>query len=678
MSDRAANDPSEQTLKPGDSLRDGRYAIAGKLGEGGQATTFDAVDKREGRRVIVKRFRVRGASSWKEVELAEREAKVLAGIDHPNLPVYVDHFEEGGSLYLVTERIDGETVAALRAKGPLGEDDVLRFLRDASSALDYLHGRAPPLVHRDIKPSNVIRRPDGSFAIIDFGAVRDRLKVTGSTVVGTFGYMAPEQFQGRAMPASDVYAVGTTAVAMLTGREPEDLPHKGLAIDVEAALGPFVRPSLARALTAMLEPDPDKRAPRLEPLLAELRASWAAEAARQAPSRDRGGDRDSHAPFPAAEAARQAPPRDRGGDRDSRAPFPAAEAARQAPPRDAGRDRDAGRAWWQEPARWGDPALGEEAGREAQRAVSEAEQQVKRVVEEVGEQVRRVVAEVSAGHGEGAKREARRVAEVAKREAKRAFKEAQRAARHAGEEARQRAEESRLAKEEQARNARDAARRAREDARRAKEDARRARREARRAARRDAPLGGPVLLVVLLALTVAQLAVLLGLKVVAPVVLYVVSALFFGSVPGRAMRAAARHVYAAGSTASAAIGRAKDVVRGRAPEAAQGTGGASPEAAGAGANAASPPVLGTGPVNPHDDTAVSTAGRAEHVDPFAHTAVSTVSDRPHPASATSAVRQRFPDEPAARAARIGDERDTDVEVEEEARAEEEAAAKKRR
>src|SRR5262249_28224993 len=119
-------------------------------------------------------------------------------------------------------------------------------------------------------PSNVIRRRDGSFAIIDSGAVRDRLKITGSTVVGTFGYMAPEQFQGRAMPQSDVYAAGTTALAMLTGKEPEDLPHKGLAVDVEAALGPRARPELVRVLKDMVEPDPDKRASRIAPLLDEL------------------------------------------------------------------------------------------------------------------------------------------------------------------------------------------------------------------------------------------------------------------------------------------------------------------------------------------------------------------------------------------------------------------------
>jgi hypothetical protein len=167
------------------------------------------------------------------------------------------------------EKVPGTPLSVLQKGGPrLREVDVLRLLQDADRVLVYLHGRSPPVIHRDIKPSNVIRRPDGTFAFVDFGAVRDRLRPEGgSTVVGTFGYMAPEQFQGRAGPASDVYAVGATAVAMLTGQEPEKLPHRGLSLDVEAALGGSVSAELRRVLASMLEPDPDRRAPRIGPLL---------------------------------------------------------------------------------------------------------------------------------------------------------------------------------------------------------------------------------------------------------------------------------------------------------------------------------------------------------------------------------------------------------------------------
>ncbi len=256
----------------GETLQDGRFVVVGTLGEGGQGRTFDGVDKRVGQAVAIKRFDVRGATSWKDVDLAEREARVLQSLSHPRLPRYIDRFEADGALYLVMEKIEGASLASLKKRGvTLAEKDVVRLLRDASEVLDYLHGRTPPVIHRDLKPGNVLQRPDGSFAFVDFGAVRDKLRPEGgSTVVGTFGYMAPEQFQGRALPGSDVYALGATVLTMLTGSEPEELPHKGLAIDVRAALRGRASERLVGVLEKMLDPDPDRRASRIAPLLDRL------------------------------------------------------------------------------------------------------------------------------------------------------------------------------------------------------------------------------------------------------------------------------------------------------------------------------------------------------------------------------------------------------------------------
>ena len=257
-----------------DELRGGRYRIVGSLGVGSQGETLDAYDHRDDRAVAIKRFDVTQASAWKDVELAERETRVIASLRHPMVPRYVEHFEEDGALYLVMERIEGESLAKLLARGErLSPEEVERLLEDCAVVLGYLHGMAPPVVHRDIKPGNVLRRPDGSFALVDFGAVRDKLRPAGgSTVVGTFGYMAPEQFQGRAGPSSDVYGVGATAITVLTGCEPEDLPHKGLGIDVKAAVGPGAPPGIVAALERMLEPDPDRRIASVAMAVAELRS----------------------------------------------------------------------------------------------------------------------------------------------------------------------------------------------------------------------------------------------------------------------------------------------------------------------------------------------------------------------------------------------------------------------
>lgn len=252
-------------MEPEARLGGGRYVVKGLLGEGAQGATYEAVELESGRLVAIKRFDVRGARRWKDVELAEREARVLATLDHPLVARYIEHFEEDGALFLVMERVAGETLESIRKReGPLPEAEVRRFLACADRAFSYLHGRRSPVIHRDVKPANVVRRGDGSYVLVDFGAVSDSLRRgTGSTVVGTMGYMAPEQLQGRALPASDVYAVGATALAALTGVEPEKLPHKGLRVDVRAALEGKASMELVASLERMLEPDPDDRAPSL-------------------------------------------------------------------------------------------------------------------------------------------------------------------------------------------------------------------------------------------------------------------------------------------------------------------------------------------------------------------------------------------------------------------------------
>jgi hypothetical protein len=248
--------------QPGTRLDGGRYEVKGLLGEGSQGVTYEATDAHPGKLVAVKRFDVRGARSWKDVELAEREARVLATLDHPLVPRYLANFEEDGALYLVMDKVEGESLESLRRRqGPLPEAEVRRFLSCADRALTYLHGRGAPVVHRDLKPGNVIRRPDGTYVLVDFGAVTELLTKKGSsTIVGTVGYIAPEQLQGRATASSDVYAVGATAVAALTGADPETLPHRGLRLDVRAALAGRASDGMIAALERMMEPDPDLRA----------------------------------------------------------------------------------------------------------------------------------------------------------------------------------------------------------------------------------------------------------------------------------------------------------------------------------------------------------------------------------------------------------------------------------
>src|SRR6185369_6364051 len=110
----------------------------------------------------------------------------------------------------------------------------------------------------------------GKCSLVDFGAVRDAAREQGgSTMIGTFGYMAPEQLHGQAVPATDIYALGATIVALAGGIEPEDVPRKGLRMNLERHL-PALDPSLRAVLSAMTDPEPDKRPQRARDVVALL------------------------------------------------------------------------------------------------------------------------------------------------------------------------------------------------------------------------------------------------------------------------------------------------------------------------------------------------------------------------------------------------------------------------
>jgi serine/threonine protein kinase len=243
-----------------------RYRVLHQLGEGSSARTLACLDLVEDRRVAVKELRVGLLDSWKQVDMFEREARALAGLRHQGIPEIHEFFEHeepgaGLTLYLVQELIDGPSLQSRIGQAPLlGESDVLDIALGVLDVLEYLHGRTPPLYHRDIKPSNIVLRPSGAPVLVDFGGVCHGWRPEqsgGSTVTGTFGYMPPEQLMGRVSPQSDLYALGATLLYVVTGREPTDFDFDGGRLSVPESID--VRPSLRRAIDAMLAPAPRDR-----------------------------------------------------------------------------------------------------------------------------------------------------------------------------------------------------------------------------------------------------------------------------------------------------------------------------------------------------------------------------------------------------------------------------------
>jgi serine/threonine protein kinase len=235
------------------------------LGKGSQGEIYLARDDQargaEEREVVVKRLTPRG--TWKSFELFEREAKVLSQLRHTGVPRHLATIEEPpGTFNLVMQRAPGENLRDLSARRRLSQLELRDVLVRCLEILDYLHTRTPAVVHRDIKPSNIVRAPDGKCALVDFGGVLDAAREKGgSTVVGTFGYIAPEQLHGQATPATDLYGLGATIVALAGGIEPEDVPRKGLRMDLARHL-PALDPGFRAALSAMTDPDPEQRPQR--------------------------------------------------------------------------------------------------------------------------------------------------------------------------------------------------------------------------------------------------------------------------------------------------------------------------------------------------------------------------------------------------------------------------------
>jgi hypothetical protein len=259
-----------------------RYTVVRQLGRGSFATTW-LCHGPENKLVAVKELRLGRPDNdddqhenpaWKHVELFEREAKVMAMLRHPAVPRVLEYFEharEGGGigLYLVQqyveapslrERLGHESGTRSSTAGLLGGDELDRLIRGLLDVLEYLHGRAPPVFHRDIKPSNILVLEDATPVLIDFGGVcfgwRPAGQV-GTTVVGTFGYMPPEQLLGHVGATSDLYALGATLLEVVSGMPPHEFPFDNGRIEVPDDLP--AEPRLAALIKALLEPAPRKR-----------------------------------------------------------------------------------------------------------------------------------------------------------------------------------------------------------------------------------------------------------------------------------------------------------------------------------------------------------------------------------------------------------------------------------
>ncbi len=265
----------------------GPYSVVRELGRGGMGVVYLANDPKLGRQVAIKVLPAVFAEEPARLERFQREAKALAALNHPGIAAIYGLEEVAGARYLILELVEGETLADRLAKGPLSIDDALHLAKQLAEALEAAHEKG--IVHRDLKPANLMLTPEGRLKVLDFGLARGGDLTAHSTtghahapadsptlttparpinsptiagaIMGTAGYMSPEQARGKAVDKrSDIFSFGCVLYEMLTGAQPfsgetaTDAMGATLHKEVNLALlppptPPTVRLLLARCLT---------------------------------------------------------------------------------------------------------------------------------------------------------------------------------------------------------------------------------------------------------------------------------------------------------------------------------------------------------------------------------------------------------------------------------------------
>ncbi len=247
---------------PGQILGD-RYEVEQSLGQQAGRWTLLTRDLETQQQVVIKLLCLDAELQSDALRLFERELETLKGLVHPCIPRYLGYFEHelptGKALALVQTYIAGKSIAQCMAVGrTFTEAETKQLAKALLEILIYLHGQPAPIVHRDIQPRNVILA-DRRAHLVDFGSIKMILanEHTAITTIATSGYMAPEHLSGRALTGSDLYSLGITLIAGVTGKHPGELPHRGRQIDFEQVVD--LSPTFGDWLKRMTLPGLDRR-----------------------------------------------------------------------------------------------------------------------------------------------------------------------------------------------------------------------------------------------------------------------------------------------------------------------------------------------------------------------------------------------------------------------------------
>ena len=272
----------------------GKYKILSTIGSGGFGTVYLAEDTWIDKKVALK------VPHKQRVNFGEqlREPRLLASLDHPNIVGIVTAERQENVFFIVMEFVPGDTLESIITRtGALDIRQVLDFTCQIANAVDHAHRHG--IIHRDLRPSNVIVTDNGQAKVADFGTSRFlEIAAHGTTVIGSPPYMAPEQFQGKAVFASDIYSLGVTIYQMLTGVLPYDTPSpadlerlmKGELLSAPRSKNPSVPKALNDIVLKAMAPTIPSRYQRVGDLLDDVLAIQSGKHGTPRPSAGDRGD----------------------------------------------------------------------------------------------------------------------------------------------------------------------------------------------------------------------------------------------------------------------------------------------------------------------------------------------------------------------------------------------------
>ena len=282
-------------LTPGTKL--GPYEIRAPLGKGGMGEVYRARDSRLGRDVAVKVLPEHLSSDAQALKRFEREARAVAALSHPNILALYDVGSEQGVTYVVTELLEGENLRARLEQGSVNRLKAIEIAIALAEGLSAAHSRG--FTHRDLKPENIFLTADGVVKILDFGLARYTpvscsqaadapTETETGRVMGTVGYMSPEQIRGEPVDArSDIFSLGCVLYELFSGRRAfaGHSPGDTLAATLREDASPLSDPDIQRVIAHCLEKKPAARFQTVRDLLFVLRSLPATAARRRAPRR---------------------------------------------------------------------------------------------------------------------------------------------------------------------------------------------------------------------------------------------------------------------------------------------------------------------------------------------------------------------------------------------------------